>query len=356
MPPYPERTSEAHRFRAGDQVVVRSPAEILATLEADGTLAGLPFMPEMLDWCGKTFRVERRAEKTCMALSVPDHPNRRFAGNDVVVLQGPRCDGASHDGCSRGCKIFWKEAWLRPSSSVEGAVDVSTQGPPSAFDLPSSLKTKSDDSHYFCQSTELFKATEEFPGNKKLWRLRIMAREIENGDRSVPEMIRLSTLWLSQIALRKIRGDKWLRGPHERAPVVSLGLNPGDAVRIKSREEIEATLDKRRRNRGLGICLEMLRLCGGTAEVEQRVERIILEETGEMREIRDTVSLKNVRAPGKKLALSELGCLCANEIGDCPRGETMYWREIWLERAGGDGEARGGTASPQLSSGRSEGD
>jgi hypothetical protein len=25
-------------------------------------------------------------------------------------------------------------------------------------------------------------------------------------------------------------------------------------------------------------------------------------------------------------------CLCWNETGDCPRGELMYWREIWLER------------------------
>ena len=43
------------RFRAGDRVLVRSPEEILATLDADGTLDGLPFMPEMLDWCGKPF-------------------------------------------------------------------------------------------------------------------------------------------------------------------------------------------------------------------------------------------------------------------------------------------------------------
>ena len=53
-------------FLAGDRVVVRSAQEILATLDADGTLHGLPFMPEMLDWCGKPFHVERRAEKTCV--------------------------------------------------------------------------------------------------------------------------------------------------------------------------------------------------------------------------------------------------------------------------------------------------
>ena len=60
-----------HKFRAGDRVIVRSPEEILSTLDADGTLDGLPFMPEMLDWCGKPFRVERRAEKTCVDVEPP---------------------------------------------------------------------------------------------------------------------------------------------------------------------------------------------------------------------------------------------------------------------------------------------
>jgi hypothetical protein len=27
--------------------------------------------------------------------------------------------------------------------------------------------------------------------------------------------------------------------------------------------------------------------------------------------------------------------MCADETGDCPRGDLMYWREIWLERLGG---------------------
>ena len=76
------------KLRAGDQVIVRSPEEILSTLDAQGTLDGLPFMPEMLDRCGKPFRVERRVEKTCVDVAPPIFPNRRFAANDVVVLEG----------------------------------------------------------------------------------------------------------------------------------------------------------------------------------------------------------------------------------------------------------------------------
>jgi hypothetical protein len=52
-------------------VVVRSREEILATLDADGTLDGLPFMPEMLSWCGREHQVERRAEKTCVDVPPP---------------------------------------------------------------------------------------------------------------------------------------------------------------------------------------------------------------------------------------------------------------------------------------------
>ncbi len=46
----------------GDVVDVRSAEEILATLDEQGTLHGVPFMPEMLDMLGKRYRVARRVE------------------------------------------------------------------------------------------------------------------------------------------------------------------------------------------------------------------------------------------------------------------------------------------------------
>ena len=39
--------------------------EILATLDETGATAGMPFMPEMLEYYGKAFRVEARAERAC---------------------------------------------------------------------------------------------------------------------------------------------------------------------------------------------------------------------------------------------------------------------------------------------------
>jgi hypothetical protein len=75
------------------------------------------------------------------------------------------------------------------------------------------------------------------------------------------------------------------------------------------------------------IYYEMTR-CGRAAEVRYRVDRSINERTGVMREIADTVTLSSMRGYG---TLGE-ECLCYGELGDCPRGELMYWREIWLER------------------------
>jgi hypothetical protein len=304
----------------GDKVVVRSASEILSTLDADGTLDGLPFMPEMLGWCGKSFRIQRRGDKTC----VDGHPIRRFPANDVVVLEGPRCDGSGHSGCKHGCRIYWKQAWLRPINaetteirSADGEIEK----------LRSRLKVKSDELRYFCQSTELLKSTEDFPPERHQ-RMRIALTEIRNGDIGILRALQLLARFLRQRVLKWLRGDNWLRGPHKQTPMQSLNLQPGELVRVKSRAEIVKTLDHRMSNRGLGLCHEMMRCCGREAKVRYRVDRLINERTGVMREITDTVTLSDVR--GHRSLAEE--CLCAGEPGDCPRGELMYWREIWLER------------------------
>ena len=49
------------RIRPGDIVEVKAAEEILQTLDADGALDHLPFMPEMIVYCGKRFQVSRRA-------------------------------------------------------------------------------------------------------------------------------------------------------------------------------------------------------------------------------------------------------------------------------------------------------
>src|SRR5262245_8293306 len=96
-------------LKVGDWVEVRSPEEILATLDERSCPQNMPVMPEMLRLSGQKFRVGARADKTCDPANTPWMLRRL---TDSVHLEGVRCDGGDHGGCQAGCLIFWKEAWL----------------------------------------------------------------------------------------------------------------------------------------------------------------------------------------------------------------------------------------------------
>src|SRR5687767_15131427 len=98
-------------LQPGDIVEVRSAAEILATLDESGALDAMPFMPEMIQYSGERFAVSRRVEKICDTVSGGPPGSRRM--HDTVLLDDLRCDGSGHGGCQAGCRIYWKEAWLR---------------------------------------------------------------------------------------------------------------------------------------------------------------------------------------------------------------------------------------------------
>jgi len=62
-------------------------------------------------------------------------------------------------------------------------------------------------------------------------------------------------------------------------------------------------------------------LCGSPRRVKQRIDKLIVDGSGEMRQLRNTVFLE--------------GSLCSCEsiaLGGCARDEFVYWREIWLRR------------------------
>ena len=91
------------KLRVGDWVEVRSREEILRTLDRKGQLEGLPFMPQMFQYCGRRFKIYRRAHKTCD--TVFPVRGRRMAG--AVHLE-TRCNGLGYGECQAGCLIFWK--------------------------------------------------------------------------------------------------------------------------------------------------------------------------------------------------------------------------------------------------------
>src|SRR3979411_2926775 len=101
--------SEHLKLKTGEWVMVRSPQEIQATLDKNGRFEELPFMPQMLQHCGKKFRVRKRAHKLCDTI-------RGASGRamiDAGFLDDMRCNGEAYGGCELRCAIIWKEAWLR---------------------------------------------------------------------------------------------------------------------------------------------------------------------------------------------------------------------------------------------------
>ncbi len=129
----------------GDLVEVRTPDEILETLDLDGALDCLPFMPEMVELCGSRFPVSRRVVKTCTSGSGAS-TMRGFRTDDVVLLDGLRCCGTEHDGCQKACAIFWREAWLRRVEASEPQAIMDQEG---RRRLRGRLKTLSNPTTYF---------------------------------------------------------------------------------------------------------------------------------------------------------------------------------------------------------------
>jgi len=308
-------------FRRGDLVEVRSPAEILATLDATGALDGLPFMPEMIALCGRRLTVERRAERICDTIRYSG--TRRLA--DAVFLEQERCDGKGHGGCQAECRILWKEAWLRRADPVAPAA-----GPFPAEDTSALLGRASSGTatqrdgaqRWRCQATELPGCSEHV----ELWDPRGYVRELTSGNVGLAHFARVMSRAVVQEPMRKagLIDEVHLRGTAQKGDVFpALKLQPGERVRVKSREEIARTLNAEGRNKGLWFDREMLPYCGQEFRVRQRVHHFINDQDGKMVELKnEAITLEGVVCSGNH---SLRRWFCSREI-------YPYWRECWLER------------------------
>ena len=321
-------------LRVGDVVEVRSTEEILATLDEHGELDGLPFMPEMLAWCGRRRRVDKLALKLCDTIDWTG----MYRVPDAVHLEGSRCDGTAHDGCQAGCNIYWKEAWLKripPGESGATSVPISLSSSAAPARLTAATRRPADpeapdEERFACQATELLRAA---PEHVPSWDARQYLRDVRSGNARALATVRTVAIGLFneyQDASRRFlprplrirRGHRYpfIEGRLRKTPTQSLGLHAGDLVRVKRKEEIVATLDTDNSNRGMSFDPEMLRYCGQEARVLRRVERIIDEKTGRMLHFNNPcIILENVTCTG-------------SYHRQCPRGVYPYWREIWLER------------------------
>ncbi len=335
-------------LKAGEWVLVRSKDEILATLDKNGRLDELPFMPHMLQYCGQRLRVAKHAHKVCGT----QHSTVSGSMNDAVVIEDLRCNGSGFGGCEASCLFVWKEAWLKRADDAAGATT-----PPfttgagcteadlwAATKLPPSPEDAALGPRYVCQATQMTAATRPLP----YWSLPHFVEDYKSGNQRIGTIVgaiffalyyRLAESGLGfGSALRwlydKIQG---LRGgtPYVRrmghlplngpTPTQKLDLQPGELVTIKSHSEILDTVNLNLVNRGMGFHPELVPFCGKTFQVKARVRHIINEKTGHLMELKNPcIVLDGIHCAG----FYTKPMFCAR---DC----FPYWREIWLERAEG---------------------
>jgi len=303
-----------HNFKSGDVVEVLSLEEIAGTLDQDGKYEGLPFTAEMRQFCGRRFRVFKRADKICAETTYYLDLRRM---RDAVTLEEVRCDGSDHAGCRRLCLLFWKECWLKPAQGAtpEPPLDwtdiLAKRGPQNTPPVDPSAT-------YACQATAIPAATEPL----RIWDLRHYARDVRSGalrKRELPRVLFMAAY--NKLAHAMGKSDYgMILGKQTKTPAMALDLKPGELVRIRSRAQVAETLDATGKNRGLYFGNEEAsRHCGKTYSVLARIDRMILEDSGKMRAINNTVLLRGTECSGQ----------C---FRGCARGGYPMWREAWLER------------------------
>jgi hypothetical protein len=304
--------------RAGDTVELRPPGEILATLDEQGCLEGVPFMPEMLGYFGKTFVVKARVERACDTVA--------YSGvlrlKDTVILDELRCDGTAHGGCGAQCRLYWKEAWLRPSSaSASGRSEAAGRADLERLVAAGVQRPGPEGEQIFrCQATELVRAGEPVGWYR-------IGRELSSGNVGLWRFVRGATGMVFQevgrrLGLRRERPFRSTKhGKGSSVAVAPQGLLVGQLVQIRSRHEIRETLGENGKNRGLWFDREMVPYCGQTAHVKARVERFIDEGSGRLVELASDCYI-----------LDDVVCRAEHSTNRwfCPRAIYPWWREAWL--------------------------
>ena len=330
-------------LKAGDWVVVRSKAEILASLDKKGQLDKMPFMPEMLQYAGQKLQVSKRAHKTCD----PINGLESRALPDTVHIGDLRCDGSAHANCQAGCLFFFKDAWLRraedttsPALPATGAG--CTEQDLQAGTIDTSIPADKDGPTYVCQATQVNAATQPLPW----YRASQYVEDLASGNTTVLRMINAFTFWtwhtIAGAGLGIGTPMRWLYDRYQQliggspypwrngrvpkgkpTPALQLDIKEGELVRTKSYPEILDTLDGEWKNRGLYFDAEMVPYTNKTLKVLKRVSRLIHEKTGKMLVFKSPCMILE-------------GSVCEAKFAKCrklcPRGYYLYWRDIWVNK------------------------
>ena len=261
--------------------------------------------------------VHKVAHKVCDTISRSGM--RRMT--NAVHLTSARCDGSAHGGCQTACSFLLEGAMAASSRSWSPVAGRPSD--PRRVSAPLIRDQLRKDPGPDGRAVFL-------PGHRAAARRPDMpaipgSRPVRPGrGRATPPCRRCcgrsgsvsSTAFTRrQIPPRRLWFRAGCAGASSRVgggpnPTASSTSKPGELVRIKSKEEILATLDENLLNRGMGFDEEMSRFCGQIATVQSRVERCIDEKTGRMLTMKNPcIILENIFCAGR-YNVSARGSLC----------------------------------------------
>jgi hypothetical protein len=267
-----------------------------------------------------------------------------------VFLEDLRCDGGAHGGCQARCRLFWKVQWLKrvtPSVVEAGPVGRAAEHPAgcseTALRAAATSRLSTGEIRYYCQATEHWAATEPLrplalwhfvadvrTGNTTIGHLlKVVGLHLVWRLRHLPRGWRLSLrLYAALHRLIMGRPDPFRGGAIPDGvptPEVTLDLEAGEWVEVKSHDEILQTINGSQQNRGLKYNAELTPACGRRFRVAQRVSRIIDERSGRMITMKNPcITLEGVYCQALYTGYSLL----------CSRRVTPFFREAWLRRVG----------------------
>lgn len=160
-----------------------------------------------------------------------------------------------------------------------------------------------------CQLISLPELSEPTPRQDICWQRRNRVKRIIKR-----RWIYLRNLFREMINPKSLPLDRVNEMPMKR------DLEPGDRVKVRSKEEIQKTLNGWNQLKGCSFMEEMWSYCGSEQIVLKKVERFLDERDYLLKKCKNLVILDGVMCQG------------TIDFGSCDRSCYFFWREEWLEK------------------------
>jgi len=162
----------------------------------------------------------------------------------------------------------------------------------------------------------------ETAGNKEMvklplhHRLRLVLRRSFN-----PSAKRKIKEYLNYLAIMFFRLTGKSKAPSGNVTdLIPIKFNPGESVLVKSKDQIQLTLNHWDELKGCSFLPEMWQYCGTAQKVLKPVKRFVDERDYRVKKVKGVYLLEGVNCQGFEL------------YGECDRACFYFWREEWLEK------------------------